>query len=68
MKTLSGFIAEIGDEAAAALFDVKLRTVASWRRGERFPRRDQALRIVDRSKSHPHGPVTFAGIYQREAA
>jgi len=52
------FIEQQGDEACAALWNVKLRTVQSWRRGERTPRKELAKVIVDRS------PVTYAGIYQ----
>lgn len=52
------YIEREGDEAAAALFGVSVRTVASWRLGERTPRRKTAQIIVKRS------PVTYAGIYQ----
>lgn len=57
---LSTYIAEIGDTGAAVLFGVKERTVASWRRGERQPRVEQAQKIVKATK----GKVTFAECYQ----
>ena len=35
--SLIDLITEIGDDQAAAMFRVKRRTVASWRRSERWP-------------------------------
>ena len=35
--SLVDLITEIGDDQAAAMFGVKRRTVASWRRSERWP-------------------------------
>jgi hypothetical protein len=55
--TLSDYINQLGKHKAAALFEVKERTIDSWLRGERLPRRKKAREIVDRS------PVTFEGIY-----
>jgi len=54
---LAEYIAKIGDQAAARRFKVKLRTAASWRRGERLPSPDNARHIVACS------PVTYKGIY-----
>jgi len=54
---LSDYVKQIGDEAAAELFEVKVRTAASWRRRERIPSHKQASIIVGRS------PVTYEGIY-----
>lgn len=59
MSTLPEFIAEIGDPAAADLFSVPVRTIASWRRRERTPRPAQAQQIVERTQ----GRVTFEGIF-----
>lgn len=59
---LAEFIEQVGDPAAARLFGVEERTVASWRRGERTPRKETAKIIVDRS------PVTYAGIFGEERA
>lgn len=56
---LSTFIEEIGDEVAAELFKVKVRTVASWRRKERIPRPRQAQVIIAASE----GKVDMHGIY-----
>lgn len=56
---LDQFIEEIGDDAAAKLFDVKPRTAASWRRGERKPRPEKAREIVKTLK----GRVPLEGIY-----
>lgn len=57
--SLPDFIAEIGDERAAELFDVTVRTAQSWRRRERYPRPIQARLIVARSD----GRVDYAGIF-----
>lgn len=57
--SLPDFIAKLGDERAAELFDVKVRTVQSWRRRERYPRPDQARRIV----AAAGGEVSYAGIF-----
>ena len=57
--SLPELITELGDEAAADLFGVKLRTVQSWRRRERYPRAGQARLIVARSG----GRTDFAGIF-----
>lgn len=59
MRTLSDFIAEKGDAAAAAMFGVKERTAASWRRLENYPRATKAQEIVEITG----GEVTMAGIY-----
>lgn len=59
MATLSEFIVEIGDVAASRLFGVKLRTIQSWRRRERYPRPDQAHEIVRLAG----GKVDYAGIF-----
>ena len=56
---LNAYIETIGDAAAAELFGVKERTAASWRRGERLPRPEQAERIVSASR----GRVTYSEIY-----
>lgn len=57
--TLPEFIRRHGDAHCAALFDVKVRTVASWRRGENFPRARKAREIVDRT----NGQVGMEDIY-----
>lgn len=64
--TLSEYIKTHGDEACALAWGVKPRTTASWRRGERMPRPDQAHRIVQTTA----GQVDYAGIYgiSKEAA
>ena len=54
---LPAYIEQIGDRAAAKLFDTELRTVQSWRRRERTPRKNKAKLIVEIS------PVTYEGIY-----
>jgi hypothetical protein len=54
---LKEFIEQMGDEKAAKLFEVKPRTVMSWRLGDRVPRPKQARIITERS------PVTLDGIY-----
>lgn len=58
--TLPQFIEQIGDIAAAKLFDTEIRTVQSWRRRERIPRKTKADLIVKLS------PVTYADIYSVE--
>lgn len=47
---LQTFIEAHGDERAAALFGVKERTTASWRRGERWPKPKSWRRIVEASE------------------
>lgn len=67
MATLPEFIERIGDNAAAELFGVKVRTIESWRRRERFPRVEQARVIVTRTRNE----VDYAGIFgadEQEAA
>lgn len=54
---LREYIEKMGDEKAAKLFQVKPRTVMSWRLGDRTPRPKQAKIIVEKS------PVTMEGIY-----
>lgn len=57
--TLCQYIVEVGDQAAVKAFGVKLRTVQSWRRGERVPRPSQVPRIIAGSG----GRVGPSGIY-----
>ena len=54
---LSDYIALIGDQKAAQLWQVSRRAVQSWRLGVRYPRPEIAARIVQTS------PVTYEGIY-----
>jgi hypothetical protein len=58
---LKQYIQEKGDDECAILFNVKPRTAASWRRGERMPRPDQANQIVQVT----NGVVTLNGIYNK---
>ncbi len=60
--TLQKFIEKYGEEYCAYIFKAKVRTVASWRRGERFPRRLKAMEIVISTK----GVVQMSGIYNPE--
>ena len=57
--TLIKYIIKVGDKEAAKLFNVKPRTVASWRRGEHFPRSSKAQEIVLLTKCK----ITMADIY-----
>lgn len=59
--TLSDYISDVGDDAAAAEFKVTARTAASWRRGERFPRMEKAKEIEAISK----GVVSFSECFDR---
>lgn len=61
--TLSEYIKLHGDEICAIAWGVKPRTTASWRRGERLPRPDQAHRIVKETC----GAVSYAGIYGQDS-
>jgi len=54
---LSDYINQMGVQKAARLWNVKARTVESWRVEARRPRPEQAKVIVDTS------PVTWEGIY-----
>jgi len=56
---LPDYIRQHGDERCAELFKVKERTVASWRRGENFPRASKAIEIV----AATNGEVNMEGIY-----
>jgi uncharacterized protein YjcR len=47
--TLQQFIEELGDDKAAEVLGVKVRTVASWRRGERWPRSRAISALIERS-------------------
>ncbi len=54
--TLSEYIKTIGDEKAAQIFGVELRTAKSWRLGERTPRTSKISVILKKT------PVTYDGI------
>jgi DNA-binding transcriptional regulator YdaS (Cro superfamily) len=56
---LAVYIHCVGDQAAAQLFGVTLRAASSWRRMERAPSPQQALKIVELSE----GKVDWKGIY-----
>lgn len=56
---LAAYIKAVGDEEAARLFDVPLRTVASWKYGEKTPRPKKAIEIERVTK----GKVRFTEIY-----
>jgi hypothetical protein len=60
MLSLPQYIESVGDAVAADLFRVKLRTVESWRRRERFPRAEQARLIVRVTD----GQVDYRGIFE----
>ena len=63
--TLQDFIRDMGDGRAAALFGVKERTAASWRRGERFPRAQDIPRMIELSG----GRLEYASFFHgRDAA
>lgn len=55
---LPAYIEAHGDEKAAAIFGVKERTVASWRRGERWPRPATWREVVEKSG----GKVTLSDL------
>lgn len=56
---LREYIETIGDEEAAKVLGVKVRTIKSWRYGARVPRPAKALDIVKKT----HGLLTFENIY-----
>lgn len=56
---LPSYIREVGAREAAKQFKVKPRTAASWRNGERFPRREKAVEIERLTR----GKVTVAEIF-----
>lgn len=56
---LATFIESIGDKEAARLFGVTERAAASWRRGERSPKKEHAQTIVVATD----GQVSFEDIY-----
>lgn len=57
--TLKTYIDFVGNEIAAKLFNVKIRTIVSWKRGDRSPRLEKAKEIIKATK----GKVTMEGIY-----
>lgn len=62
-KSLPEFIADVGAEEAARLFNVKQRTAESWKRRERYPRPAKAPEIIEASG----GIVDYEGIYGPES-
>lgn len=56
---LPTYIEAHGDTESARLFGVKERTVASWRRGERWPHPNKAREIETATK----GRVSFSEIF-----
>jgi DNA-binding transcriptional regulator YdaS (Cro superfamily) len=58
---LPSFIKSVGDEAAARLFGVKLRTVASWKYGERTPHGKRAAEIERLTKGKVRVTEIYAG-------
>jgi hypothetical protein len=60
ITTLSEFIASLGDAVFADRYGTKERTAASWRRGERFPRPEQARTLIENSL----GELTMDMIYR----
>lgn len=59
---LSEYITRVGDPKAAELFGVSERTAMSWRLGERRPRPQKAMEIVERTE----GEVSYAGCFGYE--
>lgn len=64
---LSAFIRELGIEESADLFGVSTHTAKSWMYRERRPRPRKASEIVEVTKRHPTGKVSFADIYGEES-
>jgi hypothetical protein len=56
---LHEFIEQVGDESAAIIFGVKVRTAKSWRLQDRTPRPTQAREIVKITK----GKVSLEEIF-----
>lgn len=57
---LPSYIERTGARQAAKQFKVSARTTASWRKGDRFPRREKAIEIERATK----GEVTVAEIFR----
>lgn len=57
--TLVEYIRKHGDAFCAQKFGVKERTIASWRRGENFPRAKKAVEII----AETGGELTMDGIF-----
>jgi hypothetical protein len=62
ITTLPDYIKALGDQQFSARYGVKLRTAASWRRRERYPRPKQARALVERSG----GELSLNAIYARD--
>ena len=58
--SLAEWIERTGENVAAALLEVEIRTIRAWRRGEKIPGVKMTQRIIDRT------PVTADGIYSGE--
>ena len=61
---LRDYIQEHGDGRCAELFGVEVRTIESWRRGEREPRTTKAVEIAKKTD----GAVSFVECYAEAAA
>lgn len=55
--TLPDYIRQIGPDNFARIMRVKKRTVLSWMYLNRYPKKETAKRIVERT------PITMDGIY-----
>ena len=62
--TLPEFIKLTGVDNAAKLFGVPPRTIVSWRRRDRFPKPENARKILDIAATHEYGPLTYESIYK----
>lgn len=56
---LNEYLSSRGDDVVAGLVGVTVRTVASWRYGERIPRPHHARKLVETSD----GCLTLADVY-----
>lgn len=56
---LPSFIEQVGDEKAAKLFRVKIRTAKSWRLKERRPKDKHAEKVIKGS----NGMLDYESIY-----
>lgn len=64
MTTLQSYLETIGDEAAMTLFKVSKRRIQSWKYGQRLPRPEKALEMVEATG----GKLSFEAIYAKPEA
>lgn len=66
MQTLPKFIKAVGIPEFADQMGIKLRTVISWSRQDRWPNKPNSDQIIELAKNSPYGPIDYNGIFASE--